>query len=271
MPASTERTDVLGLWARVLCLPPLALPGGQPLAMRSVYPPIQTDGMVSLVIMSGDRVMGSYAALLQQLFREYNLCHFEQELGFIIWKLQSGNITESEARRFLWHIRPYVEKQQAFFNVLPPPPAANLFFSDGPFDVEFGTTEHKLRVGLRLLREVRHLLVAGAPGTGKTVFLRNLIIKVCRLSKQLGRRIPIVVIDPKRDFVDIAKLAGGEWVYLEAGENARFSWEKPEGVPLDAWVSGLCQDLAARLGFIAARVGLSKVFHFLIDALTARS
>ena len=211
--------------------------------------------------------MSDYRRQLHILFDTYNLWRYEEDLGHIIWKLRSGTLTEAEARRFLWHVQPYVEEQEKFFNVLGPPPLAERLYADGPPDVTFASTENGLRIGLNLQKEVRGMLVAGAPSTGKTVFLRNLVIQVCLLCASLGLNIVIVVIDPKRDFADIAGLAGGRWVRLEAVGNTHYGWQPAEGVPTDPWVSDLCQVLAARFGFISARVGLAKLIRFAVYAL----
>lgn len=212
----------------------------------------------------------SYLQQLLALAREYGLDRYEQ-VRSILARAECGSLAEWQAKAYLPALAPLIEQQIKLpTRFLPTPPEQDELLADGPFDIEIGTlSENGLRVGIHLLRKVRHILIAGATGTGKTVMLRNLIVAIRKLCKHLERRISIIVIDPKRDFSDLASIADGEWIYLGAGSTLRMGLQRPDGVPEDAYRNTIATAVATRAGLVAARVCLARMIGWLWHVMNA--
>ncbi len=188
-------------------------------------------------------------------------------VGQVLGADQYGLLSEQLARMYLPLVAEIADRIFRSPNVTFLPDEQSLY-ADGPPEIELGTTENNLRVGIRRpTREVAHLLACGATGTGKTVFLRNAILKLSQLIESKNRRCSIIVIDPKLDFSDIPSIAPGDWLHFDAATTLRVGLQNPPHVSRDAWIAAISTSLAARCGMVSARIPLASILRWLCQVI----
>jgi len=187
-------------------------------------------------------------------------------IGQTIGLAGAGRLAEHVARAAIPIIMDIVNEVTVSPNVtfIPDPDKLN---ADGPVEVELGTTENDLRIGNNPSREVHHILVSGATGTGKTVLLRRLIIGLSEFFASVGQKASIFVIDCKNDFPDLPRIARGTWLSFMAGLSMFMGLQPPLGVDEAAWVGALSNSLASRAGLVASRVTLARIINWLRHAM----
>ena len=125
--------------------------------------------------------MVSYVAMLLRAIREYRLVDRYPELAQYEMLADMGRLSERMARAILSQLQDIIEHCRDFPSFLHRAPAEEQLMAGGPADIEFLTLaegNEKLRYGIKLLDRVRHVLVAGATGSGKTTVIRNIIFGV---------------------------------------------------------------------------------------------
>ena len=130
--------------------------------------------------------MTNYVATLLKVLDGYGLCDRRPELVQYILLAQCGQLSQDMAKALLFQVQEIAEELEDFPCLLHRAPTADQLFSEGPPDFEFFSLvegEDNLRYGLRLTDRVRHALIAGSTGSGKTTAIRNIIFKIDALNK----------------------------------------------------------------------------------------
>lgn len=127
--------------------------------------------------------MGRFTRQLHDVIRQYHLDRFP-EVAAILWLILYGRISEFQAKAYLLWLRPRIEQQIACPNLLHPPPDEQQLNANGPPDIELGQLENGLRFGVRIKDRPRHMLFAGATGSGKTTGIRKLIMMIDGLNHE---------------------------------------------------------------------------------------
>jgi len=130
--------------------------------------------------------MPNYISMLLNLFEEYSLCDRHPELATYQMLAQMGQLSQNVARGILIQIQDLVEHYKDFPCHLHRSPTREQLYADGMPDVEVGTLaeDEQLRYGIKCLDRPRHILAAGATGSGKTTLFRTLILAVESLNEK---------------------------------------------------------------------------------------
>lgn len=129
---------------------------------------------------------GGYISKLLRVLDEYALCDQYPELAQYQMLAEMGTLSESAAKAILIQLQEVIEYQKDFPNLLHRPPTEEQLYADGRPDVEIGelTEGEQLRFGIKFFDRPRHILAAGATGSGKTTFFRTLILAVNKLNEK---------------------------------------------------------------------------------------
>ncbi len=122
--------------------------------------------------------MGAFEEMMQLIQRHSLSDHFPR-IRPLVASIEAGILSKELAVLRLPEVRQYVEYLKDFPNNLHRPPADEQFNPQGPPPVSIGTlTETPVRFGLDPTNDIRHTLVSGASGFGKTVTLRCHILRL---------------------------------------------------------------------------------------------
>ena len=129
-------------------------------------------------------------------------------------------------------------------------------FSQDEVDGEIGigkVVDTNFTYGINLDDLTRHVFVGGAPGLGKTVMVKNILLHAIRS----GVKVFIVIIKPG-DFTELIS----EGVLYVPWDKLKFNlFKAPEGIDrLDRWHLRICSALAQPLGFMDASEGTLQNF-----------
>ncbi len=208
--------------------------------------------------------MGRYLQQLVAAIEEYRLDHFA-EGRTVVAILQSRQVTEPEARRYLVWLHPRIEQQIRFPNYLEPPPDEEELYADGRPDVEIGTTENGLRCGLMLRDRPRNILLMGDAGFGKTTTIRRIILGIDAIRSWLP--VSVIVFDKKGgDYVDIPARCGDHWLNLSIHKGMRAGFNGPQ-MPPNVWINKICRLFAARMGLKAGEISMANMMRWLLGVL----
>jgi len=99
---------------------------------------------------------------------------------------EHGMLSEDDAEIHLCQIQALIETQKDFPNLLHRIPTEEQYGAAGTPDIPLGflAEEPTLPFGLRMLDRPRHVLVAGATGSGKTTAIRLIIRGIDQLNQQ---------------------------------------------------------------------------------------
>ena len=135
--------------------------------------------------------MGKAANQLHQLITAYRLDSRSSEFAQLKMAIERGMISEAIAKAYMAGVQQAVDQLDVFPVNLMRVPSREELYAAGKPDVELGHLmegEDGVRFGLRLLDRPRHVLIAGATGSGKSTALRNIIINVDRIGRREGGR-----------------------------------------------------------------------------------
>ena len=130
-----------------------------------------------------------HIARLLHLIAAYRLeDRFPAQIRPIVLMAEHGMLSEEDAEALRHHIRPFIEAQKDFPNLLHRLPTEEQY-GDAAFpDAPLGSLveELDLAFGLRILDRPRHVLIAGSTGSGKTTAIRLIIRGIDRLNQELA-------------------------------------------------------------------------------------
>ena len=127
--------------------------------------------------------MGSFIAQLLYLINRHGLDQRIRAAAQLRARAELGRLSESQARAYIPWARACIEHLRDHPNMLHHPPRREDIAADGEPDIEIGSlVEASLRYGIRLLDRPRHVLAAGATGSGKTTAIRQIIEGIDRLA-----------------------------------------------------------------------------------------
>lgn len=132
--------------------------------------------------------LAKYVAQLLQVIVQYGLDRYEDGARIKL-EIERGIMSEQRAKGYLTQVSDFIRHLDDFPNHLHRPPTREQLYAAGKPDVELGTLvegDESIRFGLRLIDRPRHVLIAGATGSGKTTALRNIIINVDNIGRQKG-------------------------------------------------------------------------------------
>lgn len=211
----------------------------------------------------------SYRQLLIQLIRENGLDARISGAAGILAAAETGRLSEDQCHGHYTRLWSIVQQERDRPNLLPAPPRPDQLYAKGTFPIEYGTLAGTtMRIGLHI-DPMKHVLTAGQTGGGKTTFLRCLIRALDRYAKTVGRRMVIIVLDPKVDCADLRELLGDNWSHVELHSgNARISLAPPFGTThVNAWIDKVAEILAANLKLIASGPCLANIMRFAVPFL----
>lgn len=185
---------------------------------------------------------------------------------------EQGLLSESLAAMLLWQTEPYVAQQIDYPNLLHRPPTAEQLRDAGKPDFEVGELVESpgLRVGLRIVSQVGHVLVAGQTGGGKTTDLRTVIAGVDRCAKIHGQPISIIAADRKGgDQADTPQL-GDNWQRTSVHDGLRLGLNAPPSVPTNVWINRVTSLIGARAGLVASAGSLANEWRWLMPVLNPK-
>lgn len=130
--------------------------------------------------------MPNYVSMLLHLLEKYSLCDRHPELDTYQMLAQMGQLSQSIARGILIQIQEVIEHYKDFPCHLHRTPTKEQLYANGMPDVEVGelVEDDQLRFGIKFLDRPRHILAAGATGSGKTTLFRTLILAVNDLNEK---------------------------------------------------------------------------------------
>jgi Cdc6-like AAA superfamily ATPase len=130
--------------------------------------------------------MPNYVSMLLKSFEEHSLCDRHPELTTYQMLAQMGKLSQNVARGILIQIQDLIEHYKDFPCHLHRVPTRDQLYADGMPDVEVGSLDEdeQLRFGIKFLDRPRHILAAGATGSGKTTLFRTLIMEVNKLNEK---------------------------------------------------------------------------------------
>jgi hypothetical protein len=158
-------------------------------------------------------------------------------------------------------------------NYLPRPPYEWELYTEGRPDIELGSlleAEPSMRFGIRFKERPRNVLILGGAGGGKTVTGRSICIGIDQLNQQNPHKITIlIIIDPKPDYLDLAKKLTGKVKVFSPYHNLRLGLNGPPDVPPSVWINQLTMSIAARIGLVVSRTCLAAIITRLLVALNS--
>lgn len=210
--------------------------------------------------------MGPYARQLRDLILQLHLDRYET-VAAVLARLKMDRVSELQARAYQHAWRDDIEQAMLRPNVLAPPPDPEILYAAGRPDFELGTLENGLRFGIRLLDRVRHLVLVGTTGSGKT----NTLLVILRAIAEYNRLNPenaISCVIFQRKGVDAALLAQAlGWLVVSVNHGLRLSLAPPQGVRPNAWNNVIAEMFSCRAGMIASSVCLSQIMGLILTAL----
>lgn len=128
--------------------------------------------------------MGPYATQFIKLVKELRLDDRNPEIDSMVKQIEMGLIPENVIKTCIPCLEPEIEKQKRCFNPLGKAPTQEEL---GKFDIEIGTLIERegVRIGIRFMDRPRHMIAAGATGSGKTNLLRVTIHGLGKIKRNL--------------------------------------------------------------------------------------
>ncbi|MDI6451604.1 hypothetical protein [Anaerobaca lacustris] len=213
---------------------------------------------------------GTHAQQLYRIIQTYRLADRDPRYGQYLQMLERGQITDLMAQALLHQARQFVEYLRVHPNLLMKSPSQDQLNETGPPDFEFMTLEEgaRCRYGIRLTDRPRHLLATGQSGAGKTSTLRAIVRGIDGMRNADGKRISMIVTDPKGGvFSDARQLMGDHWLHYSKDGPPLFSLAAPEGVPPNVWINVLATIFAARASIKCASITLTSIIKWLCNQL----
>lgn len=214
---------------------------------------------------------GHYLKLLLDTIGYYHLAdRHPDEIDDIVLMAEHGMLTDSLASAYLLRIQPWVDAQKRCWNGLPRAPTQDEI---GEFDVLLGdlVERHGVRVGIRFLDKVRHVLVSGATGSGKSTLLRRMIIAIAAACDQLGILFTILILDIKGDFIDIPQRLGRKRCrHYSVHDGFRIGFNPTVGFRnLTSWINQITRVISAHFGLLFSSSSLSAIIRFALPYLNS--
>ena len=212
---------------------------------------------------------GHYIKQLLEAIQYYRLAdRHPDQIEPIVLMAEQGILTDNMAKAELFRIQPLIEKQKRIWNTLPKSPDQDEL---GEFDLPVGELIERpgVTAGIRILDQPRHILVSGATGSGKSSFLRWLIMALSTLFAQLGKLAIILVLDLKGDFVDIPdRLGRKRWRHFSVHDGFRIGLNPPVGFRNQtSWINQITRIIAAHCGLIFSASSLAAILRFALPHL----
>ena len=171
--------------------------------------------------------------------------YFEQ-LKIPLLLYERGELSGSIARYWLNKMKLWIEQLEICPIPFPLAPSQDQL---GKYDIEFGKLleNPSARVGLRLNGMPRHLLIGGGTESGKSTLLRKILISTDDYIKKTGRKIVVLVLDLKGDFVDLpARFGKDRWNHYSLHSGFRVGGNPPcDCNQQPAWIDQFTEVFAA--------------------------
>jgi|GEM_PF-3522131 len=213
--------------------------------------------------------MNPEASHLYHLIKQYALdWRHPDPLARVVRRLEKDKLSQSQVRRWMRKIEPWIEEQVLKQNYLPCPPDPQAFGTEQkPFDLSLGFLSERPEVpfGVNITDGVHLMIISGNPGSGKTVTLKLYISKIIEWNnRHPDDQVLIIFFDSKKDIPNPYSLLGDNTLHLTVHDSKSFrlGLNPPQGVPVAAWTASLFTVLAARLGLIVSRTLLTSVFQW---------
>ena len=128
-----------------------------------------------------------YVSQVLQLNATYRLeDRYPHQISPVVRAAEKGMLSEGMAKAYLHQWEPLIRELRRVGNYLPRAPDTDEL-PDFDFTLAELIENPGVRVGIRLSDSARHVLAAGASGTGKSTLLRAIIHGVDKINKQRSR------------------------------------------------------------------------------------
>ena len=130
--------------------------------------------------------MNDHVSILLRVLAEYSLCDRFPELATYEMLAQIGQLSQSTARAVLLQIQDVIEYYEDFPCCLHRPPTEEQLYTQGRPDICIGHLVEgtQLPYGIKFSDRPRHVLAAGATGSGKTTLFRVIMLAVEALNDE---------------------------------------------------------------------------------------
>jgi len=210
---------------------------------------------------------------LKQMILTYRLADRDPRYDQYLKMIDAGQITNLMAQALLHRARHYVEYLRVRPNLLAKSPSQDQLCETASPDFEFMTLEEgaQCRYGIRLADRPRHMLAAGQSGAGKTTTLRVVVRGIDGMRNAEGKRISMIVTDPKGGvFSDARRLMGDHWLHYSKDGPPLFSLAAPKGVLPNVWINLIATIFAARASLRSAATTLASIVRWLLALLNPK-
>jgi len=201
--------------------------------------------------------MESYRAMLWRMLNDCDgLAEHDVNVAGLRARLEAGRVTEAEASYAIPRVQRRIQEWRRRPNYLPAPPDDTLMLN-GNVQPDFTNCclveRPEIRAGLKFTDRVRHVVIVGPNGTGKTNYVNTIINGVVSLRNGISPyRISLGAFDYKNgELAFLKKILGEDCLYLGMHNGGmHLGFQPPVPMPLDVWNPIVCSLFADRAGMV---------------------
>jgi hypothetical protein len=207
--------------------------------------------------------MDRYVLELERSIKRY-LLHWRhpKDLNPILKMIERGRMRPHLTKLWFKKIEPWIDSQEKCFNPFPPAPDKEQL---GHFDIELGELIENpgVRIGIRVLKPGKHLIVSGTTGAGKSTILRRIVDGLNAINRGNIQFITMLILDFKGDFVDVPKRLGKDiWYHFSAGNGLKLGCGPPsECINQVSWINQFTKVPAAHFPLKFSEASLESVIR----------
>ncbi len=217
--------------------------------------------------------MGKYVGLALETIHRYGLAERSDQIATCARLLQIGEMGESEAEMLLLQLEPWARRQERKPNFLSRAPDFDEIYPNGQGDlIRIGQLVERpdVPIGVRPTDPLT-IVVAGTPGSGKTILIRRTVINIDESNKTADMPICLLIFDRKGDdYSDLPGLLGEGWMLWDLFESPLIGFNAQEGVPPHLWVQEVVSNFCATTNLRYGGVTLAAIMRWLLGELNSR-